>query len=126
MDPLSIALGALHTANLVGQCALKVNDLATRYSQASLTMSSISAECSTIQAQLYEVQRYTSEQPSHCEERFAIQPQLLSALHTSLTSCVVTFSILDIEIKKTTPQATMTFMNKMRFFRKDSAMKELL
>jgi hypothetical protein len=127
MDPLSITVGALGAGKLVAICAFKLRNLQSRYSLADLTLSSMAAECSMIQAQLCEVQRYASEESNECEERLVLRPHLRSALDTSLTSCMVTFSILEVELEKIGISMTgLGMKSKLRFLWEKTPMKELL
>ncbi len=126
MEVFSLTIGAFTAARLIGTCVPQLNDLIGKYMQARITMSSMSAECSAIQAQLCEVQRYTSEEPDLCDSRLALRPELRIALGTLLTSCMVTFSILDLKLKRMLPNAKMNVMGKFRLLWEEASMKGLL
>tara|TARA_R110002060_G_scaffold33158_5_gene43888 strand:+ start:149 stop:595 length:447 start_codon:yes stop_codon:yes gene_type:complete len=128
MDPLSIAasVGGLTTACLT--IGLKLNDVASKFSDSSQIISALYSETRIISFSLSKLQSLllgTDAAPSQA----LLQPDVLAALDVSVTGCAVTLSCLDDELRNLVPKLEknqgLGFVDKAGFVFKDQKLKDL-
>lgn len=103
MDPFTICTTA---AGLVKTCGLAVTTITTcsglvgKYKNAPQILASIRAECTSIKTALSHVDWLVKRDTDLLSSQLKAHSPLAETLDVALTGCAVTFSLLDIELRK--------------------------
>jgi hypothetical protein len=133
MDPLSIAIGVLSATSTCIKPIKQLNDLRSKYRNASLTLTALCSESALILASLTEIHNQCLDNVSSLgiNSYLNSRPDLCDTLDRALTGCVAVYSCLEAEIEeitKTTPNSQGEYSRKAKtkLLWNENSMKEYL
>ena len=91
MDPLSITASVVGLTATCVQTAKALDDIASTYKQAKLTVGATVTEPTIISASLTQIQSALLRDPEALSARLQTRPELQSTFDTALMGCMVVF-----------------------------------
>src|SRR5262245_29595123 len=104
MDPISITASVVGITASCVSAVQALNNLRTRYSNASSTVAALCTESSIISSSLCQIQTLLLRNPDALAPQFESRPELAATFDTALTGCIVVFSRLDEELSTLMPE----------------------
>lgn len=100
MDPLTICTTVAGLVKTCGATVITCKGLLGTYKNAPQTLASIRTECTTIKTALSQVDWLVKRDNELLSSQLEASSPLAETLDVALTGCAVTFSLLDIELRK--------------------------
>lgn len=130
MDPLTICTTVASLVKTCGTAATTCNGLLSKYKQAPQILASIRTECTTIKTALSYVDGLLKRDTALLSSQLKAHSPLAETLDVALTGCAVTFSLLDVELRKlydrSKDQDGYKWKDKMRYVWDENSAKNIL
>ena len=100
MDPLTICATVTGLVRTCGTAATMCSGLITKYKIAPMILASIRTECTTVKTALSYVDCLIKQDADQFSSRVKAHSPLSEIFDVPLTGCVLTFSLLDVQLQK--------------------------
>ena len=130
MDPLTIGVTVAGLVRTCGTAVTMCSGLITKYKTAPAILASIRTECITVKSALSYVDWIIKRDADLLSSQFQAHSPLLEIFDVPLNACVLTFSLLDIELQKLYDRSkdhdSFKWKNKMKYVWNEDQAKTIL